>query len=66
MHSGKDGTSDREQVVSAIGHFVTINKQFNRILVKIIRMHEQCIPGLRFSSLQNAKAWERGYTDWCQ
>ena len=66
MRLGKDGTSDREQVVSAIDHFVTVNKQFNRILVKIIRMHEQCIPGLRFPPPQNAKAWGRSYTDWYQ
>ena len=34
------------------------NIWFNRILVKIICMHEQCIPGLCFPPPQNTKAWD--------
>ena len=68
----KDGTSNRGQVVSTIGHFVTVMhvngtqtcSEINCLtefwFKIIIRMQEQCIPGLHFPSPQNTKALEQG------
>ena len=69
-HSEKDGTLDgfsycnlREPLAVMWRNNNTDmheNSWFNRILVKIIHMCKQCIPGLRFPPLQITKAWGWG------
>ena len=71
MHLGKDGTSDREQVVSAIGNFrdsdvnsTWICSEINSLTefwLKLYACANIVYQAFVFHPPQNTKAWGRGY-----